>query len=85
MSVAIVGQSPSGEFSEFGQAFRELCAVKISIEDDCMNVRRHDHKRIHAELLLLVTEAEAVRDDPTRLFTDEDWQPIDNAESDKVK
>jgi hypothetical protein len=54
------------------------------MKDNGMKMSRHDHKRVDPQSLALVTEPEAVRDDPARFFWNEDRKPLDDGPRDVV-
>lgn len=64
-------QLPARELPEIRQRLVEAHGVPFPVEDDQVQVCGHDDERVHAELLVLVAEREAVGDDPAGSFADE--------------
>ena len=76
---------PPCELAEVGKRPGETNCIGVLVEEDAMQVGGHQDERVHAQVLVQVAEAEALRHSQAGGLQGEDWQPLDNAEGDVVE
>lgn len=81
----VVCQLPTGVLSHVGQRLSEPWDVKINIRSDKVHVSRHDDEGVYAQASFAVTVVEAFSDSQARFLADEDWEPLDDGESQVVE
>jgi hypothetical protein len=63
MLTAIIAKLSDGELAKIGARSNEACVIEIGVKGDPVHVNRHDHIGIDPQVLLLITECQALRND----------------------
>jgi len=83
--LTVSGQLVSGVSPERSHGLAESIGVELPVERHEVHVRRHDDKRVDAQLFLVVAVVQTVSDDLARLLGDEHGKPVAHSECEEVE